>query len=141
MTPVQFGKRLETEGFERTRHPLHYDRCYNRNRGDHLEAVILENVKGGAYRMHLGWNCTPFIEPTPRIADGKIEAESPWFEYVEQSEKSETLDRVWNWLVTTGFEFLADPNAKELHQWITEENILVRDGDAVIQIPRERRLP
>jgi hypothetical protein len=56
-------------------------------------------------------------------------------------QKGEALDRCWRWLQTVGFGFLADPFSKELHCWITEENILISDRGVIIPVPRVMKLP
>ena len=141
MSPSQFGKRLGEVGFEQFAHPSNYRHAYRRSKDGRSECVILDSVRNGAFRFFLGWNCIPQSPRPASIANSEIEAESPWFEYVEADERSEALDRAWDWLSTTGFEFLADPHRKQLHLWVSDDRMLVRDEGTIIPVPSVRRLP
>ena len=137
MTLRTFSRNLLARGYVKSAHPAFYTHYFtSANKG-----IVVDNMHGGAYRLFLGVNCIPECCPfTTEIAKKHIDAESPWFEYVEREEKDDALDRCWQWLESVGFSFLADPFSRELHRWITEEHILIR-GQGIIPIPRVRKLP
>jgi hypothetical protein len=138
MTLHGFTKNLIANGYVRAEHPCFYGHYFISG----VKSVIVDNVRGGAYRLFLGLNCIPADYPaTAAIARQQIDAESPWFDYHGKEQKGDALDRCWQWLQSVGFSFLADPFSRELHTWITGERILIRDGGVIIPIPRVRKLP
>lgn len=138
MTLQAFTNNLIANGYSKADHPClhsHYFTSGNR-------AVVVDSVRGAAYRLFLGLNCIPASYPaTAEIAKQQIDAESPWFHYSGPEQKSEALDRCWQWLQTIGFSFLADPFSKELHRWLAEEKIKIRDRGVIIPLPHNMKLP
>jgi hypothetical protein len=138
MTLHTFTKNLLANGYVPAEHPCLFSHHFTSG----SRSLVVDNVRGGAYRLFLGWNCIPACHPaTAAIDQQQIDAESPWFEYDGKEQKSEALDRCWQWLQSVGFPFLVDPFSRELHRWITEENILIRDRGVIIPIPRMMKLP
>jgi len=138
MTLQTLTKNLIATGYSRATHPCLYTHYFTS--GD--KALVIDNVRGGAYRLFLGLNCIPACSPaTAAISRKQIDAESPWFKYRGTDQKGEALDQCWHWLQTVGFGFLADPFSRELHRWATEKNILIRDGGVTISVPRVMKLP
>ena len=88
MSPAQFNKALQALGFVRFEHPLKYPTLTRELVGRH-QFVIRDNVRGAAWRIYLGYNCIPCLEPQDSRGPDAIEAESPWFQYVETEEKGE----------------------------------------------------
>jgi hypothetical protein len=138
MTLHLFTKNLVANGYSQAKHPCLYHHYFVSG----SRALIVDNVRGGAYRLFMGVNCVPACHPpAAAISQRQIDAESPWFRYRGTEKKSEALDQAWHWLQTVGFPFLADPFSRELHRWITDENILIRDKGGIIPIPHVMRLP
>src|SRR5262245_32914053 len=99
MTLKAFVKNLIASGFVETAHPCGYSHYYTSDQ----RGIVIDNVKGGAYRLFLGLNCIPAsYPPTAALAKKQIDAESPWFSYVEKEEKGDALQRCWQWLQTIG---------------------------------------
>jgi len=138
MTLLAFTKNLAASGYTRGEHPSGYSNYFtSESRG-----IVVDNVRGGAYRLFLGLDCIPAIVPgTADISRKQIDAESPWFKYHGTGQKGAALDSCWHWLQAVGFPFLAAPFSRELHRWVTEENILIRNRGVIISIPREMKLP
>jgi len=138
MSPETFKKKVFEIGFSLSKHPCLYSRYFVSG----TKSLILDNVKGGAYRLFLGVNCVPACQPsTADTQMHQIDAESPWFRYRDESSKREALGECWEWFQSVGIPFLNNPFAKELHMWISEHNILIRHKGVVIPVPRVRRLP
>jgi len=138
MTLNLFIKNLVECGYTKAEHPCLYSHYFTASQ----KAIVVDNVRGGAYRLFLGVDCVPASYPArAAIAERQIDAESPWSDYHGKAEKTEALDRCWQWLRTVGFLFLADPFSRELHKWITDEKILIRDRAVIIPIPRVMKLP
>lgn len=132
MTPKAFGKNLQTLGYTPLSTGVDLPAWEQTSRSGN-QTVHLRNSMGGAYVLHLGHNCLP------RAAKG-LTGER-WFEYVEPKEKGETLQQAWQWFQEVGLAFLSEPHSRPLHEWQTEEEILVRVEGKVIDIPRTRYLP
>jgi len=138
MTLHTFTNNLVANGYAQAEHPCLYSHYF----ASGSKSVIVDNVRGGAYRLFMGLNCIPACYPrTAALAQQQIDAESPWFHYHGKEQKGDALDRCWQWLQSVGFPFLADPFSRELHRWITEEKILIRDRGVIIPIPRVMKLP
>lgn len=132
MTPKAFERRLEEIGFTKLDDEINSP-AWERRTDSGSETIHLRNSMGGAYVLHLGHDCMP------RASDGITGERS--FEYVEREEKRETLDQAWTWLAEIGLAFLDAPHRRPLHEWQTEEGILVRENGVGIEIPRVGRLP
>jgi hypothetical protein len=138
MTLHTFAKNLAAVGYVHAEHPCHYGHYFTSD----TKSVVVDNVRGGAYRLFLGLNCIPACYPArAALAARQIDAESPWFEYRGKEQKSDALVRCWEWLQRVGFPFLSDPFSRDLYRWITEEKILIRDRGVIIPIPHVMRLP
>jgi hypothetical protein len=132
MTPKAFARHLEKAGFHPIEGILDSPAWYREIDG-HRETVHLRNSMGGAYVLHLGHDCEP--------RDHRGLTGERWFEYIGGQEKRQALEKVWGWLCSIGFAFLRDPQSRPLHEWQTNEEILVRQNGRGIDIPRKRRLP
>jgi len=138
MTLHIFKRNLAASGYAKAKHPCHYSNYFTSG----SKAIVVDNLRGGAYRLFLGLNCIPACYPAKAaVSKQQIDAESPWFNYFGEEQKSEALDRCWQWLQIVGFPFLADPFSRELHRWLSEEKIKIRDRGVIIPIPHVMKLP
>jgi hypothetical protein len=129
---------LQRLGFTRSEHPTgspHYLTSGS-------TGILVDCMKVRSFRLFLGVKCVPGSYPSEAaIEKGQIDAESPWFQYREAEDRDQAVANCLRWIDEIGMPFLADPFSKELHRWITEERILIRDRGVIIPIPRVTRLP
>jgi len=103
---------------------------------------VVDCMKVRSYRLFLGLNCIPADHlGTASVAHGQIDAESPWFRYRSTEEKDQALLACLRWIDEVALPFLSAPFSKELHRWVTEDKILIRDKGVIIPIPRTMKLP
>jgi hypothetical protein len=138
MTAKRICKHLEALGYSQTPHPSGYSAFYTFG----PKGIVVDSMKARSYRLFLGLNCIPATHPgSASVALGQIDAESPWFEFRNPEEKERITSDCIHWIDTVGLPFLSDPFSKELHRWITEDKILIRDNGVILPIPKVRRLP
>lgn len=131
MTARQFETRISEHGFDRFEHPLRYP-TWRRTVDGVEQFVSRDNVRGGAFRLFLARNCVPALD-LQREWNGldPIEAESPWFSYVDAMERPAALDACWEFLSTRGFEWLADPQKLSPTDWLFRHNINIKGGEII----------
>lgn len=138
MTAKRISSHLESLGFSRSPHPCHYADYFTSG----AKGVVVDGMKVRSYRLFLGLNCIPAEYPAvAAIARGQIDAESPWFTYRDLKTKAEAILACVRWIDQVGLPFLSAPFSKELHRWVTEDRILIRDEGVIIPIPKVMKLP
>jgi hypothetical protein len=138
MAVKRITSHLERLGFKKSAHPCHHSHYFTLG----SQGVVIDCMKVRSYRFFLGLNCIPGTYPhVASIQRGQIDAESPWFIYRNPGEKEQAISACVSWLDDVGLPFLAAPFSKELHRWVSEEKILIRDKGIIIPIPRVVRLP
>jgi hypothetical protein len=138
MIAKQITAHLERLGFTRSEHPTgsrHYLTAGS-------SGILVDCMKVRSFRLFLGVKCVPASFPSlASIEKGQIDAESPWFQYRGAEDRDLAVSNCLRWIDEVGLPFLANPFSKELHRWITEDKILIRDRGVIIPIPRISRLP
>lgn len=125
MTVRQFNQKMSESGFASFSHPLRYPTFHRVVAGvDHF--VCRDNVHGGSYRLFLGSDCLPAMYPRDVRGPSSIEVESPWFSYVAEEEKATALQQCWEFLFTTGFQWLVSPRSLTPDEWRERHNILIQ---------------
>jgi hypothetical protein len=138
MTLNRFKIEISKAGYTISPHPCGFNSYFV----NAPKSLILDNVRGGAYRIFMGRGAIPANHPaTASVALQQIDAESPWFQYHGPTEKTDALQCCWDWLCKIGFPFLDNPFCRPLHEWTSEYKILIRDRGVIIPIPRARILP
>jgi len=139
MTHGEFEQALARDGFSREEGEtgVRFARVQDGVR----RYCALDNVKGAAWRVFLAVGAVPPAWPTVAadgiVAQGWVEAESPWFQYVADldsrtaedsqfKDKPAALRQCSEWLRDVGFAWLANPGAKTTDAWRAEHNLLVR---------------
>lgn len=127
--------------FVREQHPLGYSPCFRRVRDGVLHYVVRDNVRGGSFRIFLGHRCIPVMSPPDTSTPGCIEAESPWFNYVEgYRTREEALADCVGFMERVGFPWLDDPHRHPHEYWMTKEKMLLTVGGVRIPVPRPPRV-
>ncbi len=136
MTPATFKRRILAEGFDPFDHPLQYP-TFSRVKEAQTQYVCRDAVRGGAWRLFLGFNTIPAADI--RTPEHAAECESPWFQYCSDAaisefgpepgilDKRQALNAAWQWLTEVGFTWLADPFAHTPDYWRREHNILPKN--------------
>ena len=138
MTVKRVSSHLQKLGFACSQHPCGYTDYFTLGE----KSIVVDSMKVRSYRLFLGLNCIPAAHPaSASFAEGQIDAESPWFTYRSPEGKEEALSACVKWIDDVALPFLSAPFSKDLHRWITEDKILIRDRGVIIPIPRTRKLP
>ena len=135
MNKREFEERLASRAYARLKHPLGL-RTFVRTWQGRSQYVCLDHAGGLAYRLHLGLDCLPLVSNRP--GGPGVEAESPWFEFIDSTEREDALDRCWEFFEVTGQRWLDDPSELTADQWREGYDILTRGAEYQ---PRRGKLP
>ncbi len=139
----ELNRTLRAAGFRQERRPADGDR-WVRSCPRGQEVLSIDVVRGGAWRVLLGVGSPPSVWPAvanPDPSRSWVEAESPWWEYFPDDEPDEPLDphlmtkeaalrALADWVLTTGINWLSDPERLTVSEWRERHNLLMRDGRA-----------
>jgi hypothetical protein len=136
-----FTRFMEERGFHRVKHPLGYSPAFQRTSESVVHYVIRDNVRGGAFRLFLGHDCTPAMAPLDSKRASSIEAESPWFEYIEGFRtREEALQDCVDFMKRVGVPWLTNPMQRSHEYWMLNEKMLISVGGVRLMVPRPPRV-
>jgi len=137
----EFTRFMKEHDFEREQHPLGYSPSFCRVRNGVLHYVVRDNVRGGSFRIFLGHRCVPVMDPPDISSPGSIEAESPWFQYVDgYRTRDEALSDCVSFMERTGLRWLVDPLHHPHEYWMTQEKMLITVNGSRLPVPRPPRV-
>jgi hypothetical protein len=132
---------MDEMGFSKVKHPLGYASSFERLREGTKQFVVRDNVRGGAFRLFLGHGCIPAMDPPDIKSKGSIEAESPWFDYIEgYKSSSEALLECIEFMKRVGIPWLTNPLQHPHEYWMIQEKMLISVGGRQLLVPKSRRI-
>lgn len=132
---------MESQGFSRERHPLGYSPSFRRVVNGLLHYVVRDNVMGGNFRIFLGHRCIPAMPPRDTTDPQAIEAESPWFRYIEgYRTREEALQECVIFMEKVGIHWLTNPLQRPNDHWMTVEKMLIFVHGLQLPVPRPVRV-
>ena len=157
MNKREFNTNLKNLGFQRVKHPLGYDACWEKQSDGKPIFIIRDSVRGGNWRLFLGYGAIPCVEKDSYSpGEQALEAESPWFEYYSDKDieemkaygedvvgisSNEALEKCWDWLKDKGLKWLDDPYKTGHSESVLNYEIELKVNGCPIQVQRPARLP